>query len=128
MIQKTKAKLALAGGPAIVAVTFFNSGFAKADCSTDAVGVQQGANCAQGVGQPSNLQTSITTITNTLLLIVGITAVIMLIIGGFQYIFSTGSQDRVASAKNTILFSIIGIVVALLAYAIVNFVVGRFGS
>ena len=46
----------------------------------------------------------------------------MLIIGGFRYVFSQGNEKAVSGAKDTILYSIIGIVVALLAFAIVNFV------
>jgi len=56
------------------------------------------------------------------LAIIGIAAVIMIIIGGFRYVFSAGNEKAVASAKDTILYAIIGIVVASLAFAIVNFV------
>ena len=91
-----------------------------------ATSADEGANAAQASGTPSDLMTQIRTITNTLLLFIGIAAVIMLIVGGFRYIFSAGDQSAVGSAKNTILFSVIGIVVALLAYAIVNFVLGQF--
>jgi hypothetical protein len=62
-------------------------------------------------------------IANVLIFLVGAVAVIMLIWGGLQYVISAGDSKRVESAKNTILYSIIGIVVAILAYAIVNFVV-----
>jgi len=63
------------------------------------------------------------TIVNILLFIIGAIAVIMLIIGGIRYTISGGDSSAVTGAKNTILYAIIGIVVALLAYAIVNFVV-----
>jgi hypothetical protein len=46
----------------------------------------------------------------------------MLIIGGVRYVVSAGDQNAVTSAKNTILYAIIGIVIAFLAYAAVNFV------
>ncbi len=127
LTKNTKYKLVALGGSSLAALPFVGTAQA-ADCSTTGNAVQTGANCAKGNGQPDDLQTQITTITNTLLLVVGIAAVIMLIVGGFQYIFSSGDQARVGSAKNTILYAIIGIVVALLAYAIVNFVVGRFGT
>ena len=51
---------------------------------------------------------------------------IMLIIGGFRYVVSQGDQQQVQSAKNTILYAVVGIVVAILAYAAVNFVIGSF--
>ena len=47
----------------------------------------------------------------------------MLIIGGIRYTISQGDSSAVTSAKNTILYSIIGLVVAILAYAAVDFVV-----
>jgi uncharacterized membrane protein len=88
--------------------------------------VSQGAQSAQGSLSGTPLTTQIANITNTLLIVIGVVAVIMLIVGGFRYIFSQGDEKQVKGAKDTILFSIIGIVVALLAYAIVNFVLGQF--
>ena len=55
-------------------------------------------------------------------LILGIVAVIFLIYGGFLYIYSAGDPGKVKSAKDTIMYGIIGLVVAVLAFAIVNFV------
>ena len=48
----------------------------------------------------------------------------MLIIGGFRYVFSQGNEKAVTGAKDTILYAIIGLVIAILSYAIVNFVLG----
>jgi len=62
------------------------------------------------------------TITNTALFIIGALSVIMLIFGGIKYTISGGEAKAVESAKNTIMYAVIGIVVALLAFAIVNFV------
>lgn len=58
-------------------------------------------------------------------ILVGIAAVIMIIVGGFQYITSAGDPARVSSAKNTLLYAVIGIVVVLFAQAIVQFVIRR---
>lgn len=65
------------------------------------------------------------TVADTLIFIVGAVSVIMLIIGGLRYVLSGGESAAVKSAKDTILYAIIGIVVAALAFALVNFVVGR---
>ena len=54
--------------------------------------------------------------------LVGATAVIMMIIGGFRYVLSNGDASAAAGAKNTILYSVIGLIVAGMAYAIVSFV------
>ena len=67
-----------------------------------------------------------TTIINTMLYILGILGVIMIIFGGIRYVTSTGDASRVKAAKDTIMYSVIGLIVAALAYAIVNFVLTRF--
>lgn len=61
-------------------------------------------------------------VTNTLLYIIGGVSVIMIVFGGFRYIISNGDSNQVTAAKNTILYAVVGLVVALVAYAIVNFV------
>ena len=71
---------------------------------------------------------SVKTVTNVLLFIIGAVAVIMIILGGIRYVTSNGESAQITAAKNTILYSVIGLVVALLAYAIVNFVIGQFGK
>lgn len=89
--------------------------------------VQDGVNVAQPDDVPTELDGQggvITTIVNILLYVIGIISVIMLIIGGIRYAISGGDSGQVTSAKNTILYAIIGLVVAIFAYAIVNWVVG----
>lgn len=94
-------------------------------CDPDTLSVDSGAACAQGNGQSSDLfgnGSIFQSITNILLFLIGAISVIMLIIGGIRYVISGGDQNQVTSAKNTILYAIVGIVVAFLAYAAVNFV------
>lgn len=62
------------------------------------------------------------TITNIFLFVVAAISVIMIVVGGLRYVISNGDQTAVTGAKNTIFYSVIGLVVALMAYAIVNFV------
>ena len=61
-------------------------------------------------------------VTNIMLYVIGGVAVLMLIVGGIRYVVSSGDQNAVTGAKNTILYAVIGLVVAVLAYAAVNFV------
>ena len=56
--------------------------------------------------------------------VVGVIAVVMVIIGGFYYMTSQGSTERVQKGKNTILYGIVGLTIVLSAFAIVNFVLG----
>lgn len=104
----------------------------------DNLTIQNGAGAAKGTDQSTCLfgtegdascsgKTPIfKTITNVLLFIIGAVSVIMLIMGGIRYTVSQGDSSAVTSAKNTILYSIIGLVVAILAFAAVNFVIGSF--
>ena len=97
--------------------------------AADDLSISGGAESAKGNDQSSDLFGSsgvFRTITNVMLFIIGAVSVIMLIIGGIRYTVSGGDSAAVTGAKNTILYAIVGIVVALLAFAIVNFVLGQF--
>lgn len=92
-----------------------------------ALTVQEGAEAAKADEMPRDLigeNGVFTKITSTLLMAIGIISVIMLIYGGIRYIISGGDQKKVTDAKNTILYALIGLIIALLSYAIVNFVIG----
>ncbi len=78
-----------------------------------------------GSGKASSLVQSIITL---LLWLIGIISVIMIIVGGIRYALSGGDSNSINGAKNTILYAVIGLVVAMLAYAIVNWVVGAFAA
>lgn len=70
----------------------------------------------------------LTSIINLLLYIAGAVAVIVIIVGGIRYITSTGDAMRIKQAKDTILYGIVGLVIALIAYAIVNTLVNQLGG
>lgn len=57
--------------------------------------------------------------------LVGGLATLFLLIGSARYVASNGDQGQMTQAKNTILYAVIGIVVSLSAFAIVQFVVGQ---
>ncbi len=100
-------------------------------------GLADGASSAQGKDQQGDAASLFgdggqggifRTITNVMLFLIGAISVIMLIIGGIRYVVSGGDSTAVQNAKNTILYAIVGVVVAILAYAVVNFVIGSFAS
>ena len=62
------------------------------------------------------------TLVNVLLFVVGGLSVIMIIVGALLYVTSQGDTSSVTKAKNTILYAVIGLVISILAYAIVNWV------
>lgn len=99
--------------------------------TASALTLEQGAEAARCDGCPTNLfgdDGVFKQITNTILYIVGVVAVIMLIIGGIKYLISGGDSKKVTDAKNTVLYAIIGLIIALLSFAIVNFVISALPS
>lgn len=66
-----------------------------------------------------------TRIINTLIFVTGSVSVLMIVIGGFRYAISGGDQGSINSAKNTILYAVVGLILSLMGYAIVNFVLSR---
>ncbi len=100
-------------------------GFNKVQAQCGDLTVEGGVNCAKGNTSGDPLTASIANIVNILLVVVGMAAVIAIIIGGLRYILSQGNEKSIEGAKSTILYAVIGLVVAVLAYAIVNFVLVR---
>lgn len=96
--------------------------------SNASLSLKSGSDCSGTANQGQDLTVVFRTVVNILLFIVGAVAVIMLVIGGLRYVTSNGDQNAVSGAKNTILYAIIGIVVAFLAYAAVTFVTGQLQS
>ena len=82
-----------------------------------------GSACRNPNGGTTTLPAFIRNIVNILLFVIGAVAVVMIIIGGFKYVVSNGDQSAVTGAKNTILYAVIGLVIAILGYAVVEFVV-----
>jgi len=100
-------------------------GVFAADCDTHS-GIANGVECGNSTSTPDDLfgnKGIFTTIINVVLFVIGAISVVMLIFGGVRYTISGGESKAVESAKNTILYAIIGLVIAILAFAIVNFVI-----
>jgi type IV secretory pathway VirB2 component (pilin) len=81
-------------------------------------------NVNTGGGTTTDLNTMIKSVLNWIFGIIGIVAVVMIIIGGFNMMISAGDPGKVKKGKDTILYGIIGLVISILAFAIVNFVIG----
>ncbi len=78
-----------------------------------------GCNAANASQLPNLIQG----ILNTIIGICGLIAVIFIIIGGVNYMTSTGDPGKVKKAKDTILYAVLGLIIAVLAFTIVNFVI-----
>lgn len=75
-----------------------------------------------------NANTFIKSLVDTLLFILGAISVLVIIVAGIMYATSAGDAGRVKKAKDTLMYAVIGLVVALLAYGIVNFVLTQIGK
>ena len=64
---------------------------------------------------------------NFLLWTVGILSVVMIIFSGFRYITSAGDAAKTKSAQTALTYSIVGLIVAVLAWVIVKMVLKQFG-
>ena len=134
-----KIKQLLAGAVLLPAMVLGISLFAQtapAEAAFDR-GLSEGAQSAQGKDQQGDAASLFgeggqggifRTVTNVLLFLIGAISVIMLIVGGIRYVVSGGDSTAVQNAKNTILYAIVGVVVAILAFAVVNFVIDSFSG
>ena len=122
--MKKSIRTLLAGLLIVPVIALSVSLFTPMAMSVNAEGAQAGADIARPTDTtvPGNLGDSLKNIANVALYIIGAVSVLMLIYGGIRYTVSGGDSAAVTSAKNTIMYAIIGVIVALLAYAIVNFV------
>ncbi len=68
---------------------------------------------------------TLTKITNIVGFVAGAVAVIMIIIGGFRFVISRGDSAKVVTARQTILYSVVGLIVIVFARTIVIFVLSR---
>lgn len=64
--------------------------------------------------------------TQVVVIAVGVASVIMIIVGGLKYVLSAGDASKASSAKNTIIYALVGLLVAAFAQGIIVFVLNRF--
>ena len=98
--------------------------------ATQAIDVTQGAckqnaNSAPCKASGDDIASIIGNVINLLLFVAGAIATLVIVIGGIRYITSDGDPAATNKAKNTIIYALVGLVVAIMSYAIVNFVIGR---
>lgn len=118
--------MTLMGAVGVIAVS--GGAWASIECPTGSLHAGQGkpslAECNlpnKEEGDPELIDTVITII-NVIVGFVGVIAVIAIVIGGVYYVISVGDSSKTTKGKNAILYGIVGLVISLLAFAIVNFV------
>lgn len=118
-----KIKLTVLAFAMLIGVAVFSPAYDVGAAAKDQI--QIGAN-QSGAQDGVTLEARIATITGILLFAIGAVAVIMIIVGGIRYVTSAGDSSKIKAAKDTIMYSVVGLVIAILAYAIVNFVLTQF--
>ncbi len=104
---------------------------AFADCISDPTSA--GCPCAlnsssaacQDLSKPDGLSNILKNATNIVLFIAGALAVIMIIYGSIRFMTAHGDEKQVESARLIVTYSVIGLIIAILAYALVNFVLSN---
>ena len=79
----------------------------------------------QDLSKPDGLSNTLKNATNTVLFIAGALAVIMIIYGAIRFMTAHGNEKQVESARLIVTYSVIGLIIAILAYALVNFVLSN---
>lgn len=80
-----------------------------------------GGKCGDEKPGETGVNSVIKTVINILSLAVGVISVVMIIIGGLKYVLSSGDSSNINSAKNTILYALVGLIIVALAQIIVKF-------
>jgi Type IV secretion system pilin len=126
MLASIAAMFTLAMPVAVVAPVLAQSDIQDGLCQGSQLGNPNASgNCNVQEGQAGKkIEDLVLLIINILSWVIGVVAVIMIIVGGFKYITSGGDSGGVTSAKNTILYAIVGLVIVALAQVIVRFVLG----
>ena len=78
-----------------------------------------------GGSSGQSVSSFIQSIINILLFIAGVIAVVMVVIGGLRFVLSNGDSGATSKARNTIIYALVGLVITIMSYAIVNFVLGN---
>lgn len=108
------AKVALIAG-SVAALALPVATFAQTSFSVESIGTQL------GLGE-SDLKQTVINILNLALGLLALVAVVMIIIGGFTWLTASGNEEKVDKAKKIISAAVIGLIIVLLAWAVVIFV------
>ena len=121
----------LVAGIAVAIAGLFTAPVMAVSCPANTLRAKEGAPTIAQCNLPNDkdatqptggLWNTVKTIIDWVLAVLGIVAVVMVIVGGINYMTSQGDSAKVKKGRDTILYGIIGLIIALLAFAIVNFV------
>lgn len=97
-----------------------------AACKNSKVAAQSSVCQERGKGDPITGSNGVLAkVTRIISYVAGAASVILLIIGGFMYVLSNGDTSKITSARNTIIYALVGLVIVVIAQSIVIFVINR---
>lgn len=120
---KAKRALAAAGTGAALFMYSTLPAMAQLISPTD-----QPGRLAEATGGQGSARELILTFLNFFLGFLGLIAVIMIIYGGVLYVTAAGNQENIDKGKKIIMYAVVGIVIILLAFALVNTLLGGLGA
>jgi TRAP-type C4-dicarboxylate transport system permease small subunit len=77
------------------------------------------------VNDGAALSSKIQIVVQIVIVTMGAISVLIIVIAGFQYVMSSGDPQKIAKAKDAIIYAVIGLVIAIFAFTIVGFIAGR---
>ena len=86
---------------------------------------------AKDIGVPTSTSTvsgGFSNVISLMIAAIGMLAIVFIIVGGIQYAYSMGNAKRTQQARETITYAVVGLVLAIAAYAIVAFASDAFGG
>jgi hypothetical protein len=103
---------------------------AKEEACNGATLKATGAQCTtkggtEGAKAVTKIEETIQNVINLLTIIIGIVAVILIIINGLRFITANGDSNSITSARNGVIYAIVGLIIVALAQLIVRFVISR---
>lgn len=107
--------------PSVEAQLF--NGAKQEACAGSQLTTDSGPNCSGD--DKTALSDTIESAIDLVSIIVGIIAVVMIIIGGIRFIISNGDSGKVTTARNTIIYALVGLILVAFAQVIVKFVLSR---
>lgn len=115
---------------AIIVPTFFIIGLLMVPQTVNAVDIcaGNGANstyCQNKSEGETKVKSVMKSVVDVLLMTVGVISIVMIVVGGIMFALSSGDASKVTKARNMVIYAVVGLVVALFASAIINFVFNK---
>jgi hypothetical protein len=128
--MKLFAKFGLGLSMLVMGLSLINIGSASALFEDSKKEACSGATLKEATTQcdataATSLSQILANVINLLSVIISVVAVIVIIISGFRYVTSGGDSGRLTSAKNSLVYAIVGLILVALAQVIVKFVLTK---